>query len=279
MFLLFHIAGRFVDLKIGCTGWSYAGWNGPFYPKTMDVSEHLRYYSKVFDITEINSTFYRIPTQDMTRRWFNETSTNFKFTAKLPREITHVGRLKPGPYLDQFLNSIKPLGSKMIMLVIQLPPSLSFNESKLHLEKMINHLPTNYRYAIEGRHPSWFSEEACRMLSEKNLSLVWSEVEGVNNPAPITADFVYLRLIGDRGVSSDKFGKIQKDRTDVIQKWVERLKLVKNKISFAILMANNHLEGFAPHTANKLRIHMGLKPVMWNDTKQRHLSDFDLHLA
>jgi uncharacterized protein YecE (DUF72 family) len=73
----------------------------------------------------------------------------------LPKQITHDARLKPGPYLDQFINALAPLGSKMKILVIQLPPSLSFTEAKINLEKILNHLPDGYRYAVEGRHSSW----------------------------------------------------------------------------------------------------------------------------
>jgi uncharacterized protein YecE (DUF72 family) len=260
-----------MDLKIGCTGWSYQGWAGPFYPKTMDNADYLKHYSTAFDITEVNSTFYKIPSQSMTEKWFADTPGNFIFTAKLPKIITHEGRLKPGPYLDKFLDSIKPLGSKMKILVIQLPPSLSFTESRPHLEKMVNHLPTSYRYAVEGRHPSWFGEESCQFLREKNLCLVWNEVEGVENPAPITTDFVYLRLIGDRSIPEAEFGLVKKDRTDLIQKWADKIDSVKDRVSLAVAMANNHLEGFAPVTANKLRVLMGLQYVTWKDTKQQSL--------
>lgn len=154
----------------------------------MEQTNFLKHYSSAFDITEINSTFYRIPTQDMTQKWNKDTPENFLFTAKFPKLITHDGRLKPSPYLDQFLQSIKPLGAKMSILVIQLPPSLSFSEAKPQLEKIVNHLPKDYRYAIEGRHKTWFDDHAYQFLSSRNLCLVWNEVEGVDNPAPITSD-------------------------------------------------------------------------------------------
>lgn len=263
-----------MEIKVGCTGWSYQGWIGPFYPKTMKESDYLKHYSSVFNITEVNSTFYRIPSQPMTQKWYDDTPHDFIFTAKLPKIITHDNRLKPGPYLDQFLNSIKPLKSKMKILVIQLPPSLSFSESLPHLEKMIKHLPTNYRYAVEGRHASWFDEDAYEFLKENDLCLVWNEVGGVSNPAPITTDFVYLRLIGDRSIPESEFGKIHYDKSELIQRWADKLESVKNRVSFSVAMANNHLEGFAPVTANKLRVLMGLTYVTWNDTNQRMLSDF-----
>ena len=260
-----------MEIKVGCTGWSYEGWIGTFYPKTMKNIDFLKHYSSIFDITEINSTFYRIPTQTMSKKWSSDTPSNFRFTAKLPKLITHEGRLKPGPYLDQFLQSIKPLEDKMAILVIQLPPSLSFSEAKPQLEKMVNHLPKNYKYAVEGRHKTWFNDESYKFLSEKNLCLVWNEVEGIQNPAPVTSDFVYLRLIGDRSISEKEFGKIIIDRTVLIKKWVEKLDKIKNKISRAFILANNHFEGFGPVTANKLRSELGMLEVSFTDSRQKTL--------
>jgi len=239
----------------------------------MDPKQHLKFYSSIFDITEINSTFYRIPTHSMTEKWNKDTPDNFQFTAKLPKMITHEGRLKPGPYLDQFLNSIKPLGKKMFALVIQLPPSLSFPEAEPHLSKMLKHLPDTYRYVVEGRHESWFSDQAYSFLSDHKVSLAWNEVSGVDNPAPVTSDLVYLRLIGDRSISEKEFGTVKIDRTDLVKKWADKLKQVSNQVSFGIMMANNHFEGFGPATANKLRLEMGLEQLVWEDTKQKSLFD------
>lgn len=240
----------------------------------MPETEHLKHYSSSFDMTEVNSTFYRIPSLSMTKKWYKDTPDNFRFSAKLPQIITHENRLRPGPYLDQFLNSIKPLEHKMSILVIQLPPSLSFGESKINLEKMVKHLPNYYRYAVEGRHASWFTDESCQFLKENNLCLVWNELQGVYNMAQITTDFIYLRLIGDRSIHDNQFGKMHKDRTDLVQKWVSKIKSIENQVSFGMLMANNHFEGFAPETANKLRLALGLDKVTWQDRKQRSIGDF-----
>ena len=261
-----------MEIRIGCTGWSYAGWIGPFYPKTLDSKAHLKHYSSIFDITEVNSTFYRIPSQSMTQKWYQDTPENFIFTAKFPKIITHDNRLKPGAYLDQFMQAIKPLGSKMKVLVIQLPPSLSFDEAKENLEKMLNHLPKSYRYAIEGRHDSWFTDDVFDYLREKNVCLVWNEVEGVDNPAPVTTDFVYLRLIGDRSISEKEFGKILKDRTAEMKKWIDKLK--STNVPLAMVNLNNHFQGFAPGSANQFRKLMGLDELSFADKKQKSLGDF-----
>ncbi len=265
-----------MKLKIGCTGWSYSGWVGPFYPKKLEPAKFLKYYSEIFDITEINSTYYRIPDQFMTRKWYSDTPDSFAFTAKFPGIITHEHKLKDvKAEVGKFIISLEPLRKKIQALVFQLPPSLSFENAKPHLEELIQYLPSYYKYPIEGRHESWFTDEAIDYLTEKNLCLVWNDVAGVTNPCPITSDYLYLRLIGDRSISDDQFGKVVYDKADSISSWASKLASAKDKISLALVMTNNHYQGFAPATANTLRTKMGLDELSFSDRKQTSLAEFD----
>ena len=260
-----------MEISIGCTGWGYDGWQGPFYPKNLPKSEFLRHYSSIFDITEINSTFYAIPNPTIVKKWHSETPNHFKFTAKLSQIITHENRLGIlSPHLEQFLQAMKSLGTKLLLSVVQLPPSLSFEEAKSKLEQLRSYFPQN-NFVIEGRHPSWFSDDSIRYLTDKNICLVWSDVTGVQNTAPLTSDFVYLRLIGDRTIPEQDFGKLQKDRTAQIKSWVERLEKIQDKLSYAVIMANNRYEGFGPATANKLRVLFGLEQLVFSDKRQKTL--------
>ena len=68
---------------IGCSGWSYSSWQGPFYPKTIENSRWLKYYSSVFDYVEIDSTFYRIPNdhgQELVQQNSEEISVHCKIS-------------------------------------------------------------------------------------------------------------------------------------------------------------------------------------------------------
>jgi uncharacterized protein YecE (DUF72 family) len=78
---------------VGCSGWSYTSWQGPFYPPTIDNSAWLKYYSRVLDYVEIDSSFYRIPTMFIVKNWYKRSPQNFRFTAKFPKIITHDKRL------------------------------------------------------------------------------------------------------------------------------------------------------------------------------------------
>jgi uncharacterized protein YecE (DUF72 family) len=127
---------------------------------------------------------------------------------------------------------------------------------------------------IEGRHPSWFSENALRYLTDKNTCLVWSDVQGIKNTAPLTSDFVYLRVIGDRSIPQKEFGKVLKDRTADLKAWTAKIDQLKDKISFAVIMANNRYEGFGPATANKLRVLFGLDALVFSDARQKKLENY-----
>jgi uncharacterized protein YecE (DUF72 family) len=259
-----------MEIKIGCTGWSYDGWSGTFYPKKLARSDWLQYYSKIFSITEINSTYYKIPDTNITKKWSSSTPNSFQFTAKFPSIITHEHKLKNvKQYVFKFLSSLVPMHDKVLALVLQLPPSLSFQEAKPRLNELFSYLPPDFKYPIEGRHESWFTDDAFDYLKENNHCLVWNEVQGVKNPAKITSDYVYIRLIGDRSIPESEFGKITIDRTQVIQNWADRIK--KLKVEYAIIMANNHFEGFGPSTANTLRIQLGLPELKWGEKQQQKL--------
>jgi uncharacterized protein YecE (DUF72 family) len=110
---------------IGCSGWSYTSWKGPFYPPNLENSDWLRFYSQVFDYVEIDSSFYSIPDQFMVKNWVKRTPDNFRFTAKFPKVITHDKLLADvEENVEQFLENIEPLEKKTLALLIQLPHSL-----------------------------------------------------------------------------------------------------------------------------------------------------------
>ena len=263
-----------MNIKIGCTGWSYQGWSGTFYPKNLKSSDWLKYYSKIFDITEINSTFYKIPNQEIVKKWNVDTPRHFRFTAKFPSIITHEKRLTDvNAEIFSFLSSLSPIYDKMTALVLQLPPSLSFTEAKPRLEKLFDMLPDDFLYPIEGRHESWFSDEAIEFLKEKKLCLVWNDIAGISNPMPITTKYLYVRLIGDRSISDSEFGRVTKNKNELISNWSNKLKKIQN-IPQTFLMANNHYEGFGPHTANSLRMELGMSKLVWDEKKQKTLKSF-----
>jgi len=272
---------------VGCSGWSYSSWQGPFYPSIIENAGWLKYYSRVFDYVEIDSSFYNIPNIITVNNWANRTPQNFKFTAKFPRVITHEKRLKDvDKELDQFFESIGPLSRKTLALLIQLPPSMQIFEGLESLRELVRELDTGFRYAVEVRHPSWFQDLAYNFFANNGISMVWSQLAELKTPPVVTSDFLYLRLIGDRSIREKDFGRIQIDRVVDMQKWVDNVKSVEDEnIKLAIMTANNHYAGFGPGTVNIFRNMLGLPQAEWKDvkeeeeqeipdSKQRTISDF-----
>lgn len=269
-----------MEMRVGCTGWGYKEWEGTFYPRTVKERDWLRHYSSIFDVMEVNSSFYHTIPRHTARKWNDETPKDFKFSLKFPQKITHEHRLdyeRSRETLTEFLSGLEPLKGKIGVLVMQLPPSLRFEEAKPRLETMSRHLPHYCRFAVEGRHESWFSSEALDALSEYGFCLVWSEVPMVENPAPITTNFVYARLIGDRTLLRDVYDHKVRDKTDVLEKWSKRLLKVRedSRIKFSWAVLNNHLEGFAPETANTLRALLGMETLSFSDRMQRSIFDLE----
>jgi uncharacterized protein YecE (DUF72 family) len=115
------------------------------------------------------------------------------------------------------------LYDKILVFMIQLPPSLQIAEGLDLIKNLPYQLDPSFRYAIEVRHHSCFNELLHNVLKERNYCLVWSQ-QGTLVTSPIlTTDFIYLRLIGDRSINERDFGKINKDRIKEIELWSQDL--------------------------------------------------------
>jgi uncharacterized protein YecE (DUF72 family) len=234
-------------LYIGCSGFSYLPWVGSFYPKGLDRSKWLQYYAGIFDFVEVDSTFYSTPSLFRVKKWAVNTSAHFKFTAKLPKVITHEKAMFDClRELEMFYAAMAPLRQKALAFLIQLPPSIGFKSGFKVLQNFVGTLDKRYRYAIEVRQNTWFNDDLYKFLKKEHISLVWSVRDEVSTPPVLTTDFVYLRFIGDRSIQEHEFGQIQKDRTQEMENWAAELTEAIDGLSFGIVAQNNHYAGFGP---------------------------------
>jgi uncharacterized protein YecE (DUF72 family) len=265
-----------LQYHIGCSGWSYTAWLGPFYPSKLENSDWLRYYSQIFDYVEIDSSFYRMPNKFMVKNWAKKTPDNFRFTAKFPKVITHDKHLVDVDEVYTFFNNIEPLQEKTLALLIQLPPSMQIMPGLEGLKELVRLLDGRFRYAVEVRHPSWFQDLAYNFFANNDISLVWSQLARMSTPPIVTTDFLYVRFIGDRSINEKDFGKIQKDRVLEMKRWADQVKRVESgrergrrkEVSLAMIAANNHYAGFGPGTANLFRKMVGLSELSWEDPQE-----------
>ena len=98
--------------------------------------------------------------------------------------------------------------------------------------------------------------------------MVWSQMDRLQTPSIVTSDFVYLRLIGDRRLAEDQFGKIQIDRSEEIRSWAHKMKDVKlneKDVKVGIVAANNHYGGYGPGTVDIFRLNMGIEKLSFEN--------------
>jgi uncharacterized protein YecE (DUF72 family) len=262
---------------IGCSGWSYSSWKGPFYPPNLENSDWLRFYSQIFDYVEIDSSFYSIPDQFIVKNWFKKTPENFGFTAKFPKTVTHDKYLvEVEEEVELFLEHMQPLRDKTLALLIQLPPSMEIMPGLEGLRNLLPLLDNRFRYAVEVRHHSWFQDLAYNFFADNDICLVWSQLAKLRTPPIVTTDFLYVRFIGDRSIDEKDFGQIQKDRVLEMKKWANQIRKVDTgmgkgkgkEVSLAMIAANNHYAGFGPGTVNIFRNMVGMPELSWEDQQQ-----------
>ena len=265
-------------LRVGCSGWSYQDWVGPFYPKETQPKEFLKLYSSVFNAVEIDSSFYRIPNQFMISRWKKNTPDGFLFTAKFPKKITHDAKLRNvSDTLSYLYRVFGGLGEKLGPLIVQLPPSFKYEKGLPVLQKFISELNENFRHAIEFRHDSWFRSDVYSLLEKYSISFCWSITQYTETPAEVTANFIYSRMVGDRSIT--QFTGIQKDRSEQMKKMEKAIEGAIDSVDQAFVFFNNHFAGFGPESVNEFRRLTGLMEMDWTKlaggvSRQKGLGEF-----
>ena len=182
-----------MELLAGTSGYSYKEWLGHFYPEKLPASEMLRYYADHFPTVEINNTFYRMPAESMLTQWTEQVPDHFVFTLKAPRRITHENRLRESDAnVAEFLRRAGALGSKLGVLLFQLPPFL-----KKDLPRLLDFLallPPDKSVAFEFRNASWQDDEVYEALQSRGAILCVTDTDEGDTPFVATADAGYVRL-------------------------------------------------------------------------------------
>lgn len=203
------------ELRIGCSGWSYRDWRGPFYPPEVKDRGLLGWYASRFDTAEINASFYRLPTEAAVAGWAERTPPDFLFAWKVSRFITHNKKLKDceAP-VELVWGRMAPLGAKLGPALIQLPPQLRRNDERL--AAFLALLPPG-RHAVEFRHPSWYDPAVLELLSAHDAALCISDHHHAPAPWATTASWVYVRGHGPGGRYHGRYGE------GALQDWARRI--------------------------------------------------------
>ncbi|UNK42732.1 DUF72 domain-containing protein [Luteimonas sp. S4-F44] len=182
--------------RIGCAGWSIASRDVALFG---DGASMLARYATRFDLVEINSSFYRPHRRATYERWAASVPAGFRFSAKLPRTITHEYRLRGcGPLLDDFLEAATGLGDRLGCLLVQLPPSLAFDARSAATFLAVLRRRWTGGLACEVRHGSWLTPPAEALLQRHGVARVAADParHGTDARPGGAPDLVYWRWHG-----------------------------------------------------------------------------------
>jgi uncharacterized protein YecE (DUF72 family) len=242
------------EIRIGCSGWSYAHWRGVVYPDGLPQRRWLEHYATLFDTVEVNATFYRLPLRSTVAAWVEGTAPGFVFAVKGSRYLTHVRRLRDtGRGLDRFYACIEPLVGtpKLGPVLWQLPES--FHRDDERLAAALAALPPG-RHAFEFRHESWFAQQVYDLLRERGAALVYGDHPSRPFQAgELTADWAYVRFHHGRRGRRGNYSERELDE------WAGRLRAWAGSADVYAYF-NNDWEGFAVRNALGLAGRLGQQP-------------------
>ncbi|MBS1814539.1 MAG: DUF72 domain-containing protein [Acidobacteria bacterium] len=221
-------------VRIGISGWRYAGWRGVFYPEKLAQRRELEFASRQFPSVELNGSFYSMQRPESFGQWCEQTPDDFQFAIKGSRFITHMKKLRDieVPLANFFAQGLLRLGPKLGPVLWQFPPQFQFNPDLLasffqklprtHKQaaklaemhdhrldgrdwlKVVNDAPI--RHCMEIRHDSFITPEFITLLRTHNIGLVVADTVEWPLLMDVTADFVYCRLHGSKQLYVSGYG-------------------------------------------------------------------------
>ncbi len=291
-----------MQLYIGCPIWSFKGWVGNFYPAGTKPSEFLREYARRLTTIEGNTTFYAVPAAKTVESWVEQTPETFRFCAKIPKAISHEGKLAPEiGRAQEFVDVLRPLGSRLGPMFLQLPPKYS---PKLiaDLTQFLDAFPKDVRLGVEVRHLEWCDspnhEALNQVLSERKMARVVIDTRPIRDLAgdkilqgstyenlvearerkpdvPVflerTTDFMFLRFIGHPEMSQN---------IPFIDEWVEYLVPEMKAGATAYIICHSPENLTEPQIAREFQKRLAAKipvpPLPWDELESESESEPDL---
>lgn len=257
------------EIRVGTSAFTAAGWETAFYPVGMKPADYLTYYTQKFDTVELNSTFYRAPSVATVTGWERKTPPGFSLAAKIPQVITHEKILQNcDEDLKQFIDTMDLMGGKLGPLLFQFGyfNNAAFKSGKEFLTRLapfLARLPKDHRFALEIRNKHWLTAGFFKLLRDHNVAYALTDQSWMPTPNeifakvdPITADFTYIRWLGDRtGIEqvTKVWNQIVVDRTAEMTSWVDVCKKIQRRGVTIYGYFNNHYAGFGPTSVQLFR--------------------------
>ncbi len=237
---------------IGTSGWHYTDWRGIFYPEKLPPREWLSFYSQYFTTVEINNSFYRLPKETTFTHWSQAVPSNFCFSVKVSRFITHIKRLKDSEEpLNTFVERAALLQNSLGPLLYQLPAN--FHRDDERLESFLKLLDRKLRHVVEFRHQSWMDEAVYDLLRRYRVAFCIFDMPGFISPVTATTNFAYIRFHGHDNLYSSRYPESE------MEDWANKLRSLPSQLETVYIYFNNDTKGFAVENAGMLRRYLAGK--------------------
>lgn len=186
-----HSAG---EAFVGCSGWDYDSWAGPFYPPGLRAGDRLQHYARHFTTVEINATFYRLPSVEAVERWRSIAPPSFRFAVKVSRYASHRRKLRePATWVPNHVDRLRSLGAHLGPNLLQLPPR--WKRDVPRLADALAALPQDLLWAVELRDASWLHDDTYSCLADHGVALCIHDMIP-DHPWERTTGWAYLRFHG-----------------------------------------------------------------------------------
>jgi len=247
--------------RVGTSGYSFQDWRGTFYPEDLPKGEMLPYYARHFDIVEINSTYYRIPSPYTFRSMLRKVPEGFGFTAKVPKEWTHEG--KGEEVAKPFGEAIAPLleSGTLLGLLAQFPWRFRNTPENRDYIRRSREWAGDVPLFVEFRHISWLKPEVLDLLKEEGIGFVSVDEPRLRGLLPsefhLTTDIGYVRL---HGRNAEKWWSGGAERYDYLyseeelREWAEEVRRRREKMRECWVFFNNCHRGQAAQNALQMKM-------------------------
>lgn len=211
-------------IRCGIGGWTFAPWEGTFYPDKLPKKQQLHFASRELRTIEINGTYYRGQTPETFAKWAADTPEGFVFSVKGNRFVTNKKVLaEAGESMRKFFDTgVVELGDRLGPIVWQFAPTKKFEPDDF--EAFLQLLPkkdgsVKFRHVLEVRHASFIDAAFVALALKHAVAICYAHHHDYPEIADVTADFVYARL--QRG-SDDVETAYPADELDA---WAKRARL------------------------------------------------------
>ncbi|GBD36868.1 hypothetical protein HRbin36_01996 [bacterium HR36] len=245
-----------IEVWIGTSGYSFPDWVGPFYPPNTPAGRMLRYYARHFPLTELNYTFYRVPTPRELIHLVEKAPAGFRFVVKLYQSITHELKQEDAPAFQEALAAMSQTGA-LLGVLAQFPERFhNAKQTRAWVEQLAQWFG-NYTLAVEFRHRSWDRETIRRWLHGLNVLQVSVDVPPLPTIFPtklvLTDSTLYLRLHSRRAATWYADDKARYDylyKDEELLEWVEAMRQARPRRAW--ILFNNCHRGQAAINAQRM---------------------------